>query len=280
MTIASVLPSSSLTPYFAYVRASMLGMLAYRLRYFTGIITYLLYISIHYFIWSAVFASSGVAGESGRVFGYSLEEMVTYVVIGWIARSLCFSTIDWDIEELVRSGQISVYLSRPVNFQGMMLCQAFGEFVFRLVFFTVPIGLAVLPLFSIEAPASGMNTIFFGFAVLGSFVISAQINFLVGLVAFFIKSIHSLMQAKHYLIQLFSGLLLPLSFFPGWAEQVLSALPFQFITFVPLQIYLGKIEGTAAWGALLQMGLWIVALQIVGHLFWKKSAARLTVQGG
>ena len=43
--------------YEAFIRNSFLKMLAYRLRYYTGIITYLLFVSVYYFIWSAVYAS-------------------------------------------------------------------------------------------------------------------------------------------------------------------------------------------------------------------------------
>lgn len=256
-------------------------MLAYRLRYFTGILTYLLYVSIHYFVWSAIYeGNAGGDPETAVLNGFTLSDMVTYITVAWIARSMCFSNIDWDIEEMVRSGQVSVFLLRPVNFQLMMLSQAFGELCFRVVFFTLPISIVIGYLFPINAPASvaGLG-LFFATSCLG-FLVMAQINFLVGMVAFYFKSISSLMQAKHYLLQLFSGLLIPLPFFPAWAEKMLSFLPFQVITYTPLQFYLGKLHGISAAAAILQAAAWVIALYLCGQLAWRHATGRLTVQGG
>lgn len=93
------------SPYVAMVRLSFLKFLAYRLRYFTGIVTYLLFVSVHYFIWQAVFKGSGVSVLNG----FTFPEMVTYIAIGWISRSLYFSDIDEEISEHVRTGQISSF---------------------------------------------------------------------------------------------------------------------------------------------------------------------------
>jgi ABC-2 type transport system permease protein len=273
--------STTMGPYLAFVRSSLLGMLAYRLRYVTGILTYLLYISIQYFIWQAVFAHSD---PGAQINGYTLPEMVTYVVIAWIARSLCFSNLDWDIDEMVRSGQVSVYLLRPLSFQMLMLSQGFGEFLFRLIFFTIPILFVVLPFFEVALPATLFHGLLFVFSTFVGFVIFSQINFLIGLIAFFTKSISSLIQAKHFVLQLLSGLLLPLSFFPAWAEELLTLLPFQLITFLPMQVYLGKVspEGFSMelWAVLLPQVVWIIALQLMGVVLWRCAADRLTVQGG
>ena len=71
--------------YLAFITNAFLNMLAYRLRYYTGIVTYLHFVSVHYFIWQAVFAEQP---SGARLNGFTFEEMVTYISIGWIARSL------------------------------------------------------------------------------------------------------------------------------------------------------------------------------------------------
>lgn len=277
MTVAS----AAVRPYLAFMRSALLGMLAYRLRYFTGILTYLLYVSIHYFIWAAVFSSGASEPDKNLVLnGFTLSDMVTYITVAWIARSMCFSNIDWDMEELVKTGQISIYLLRPVNFLGMMLSQAAGELLFRLVFFTVPISIVIYLLFPIAPPAGTAAFALFLITSLLGFLVMAEFNFLVGIAALYFKSIGGLIQSKHYLIQLFSGLLIPLPFFPPWAEVVLKALPFQVITFMPLQFYLGKIAPDQALPALLQAVGWVAALYIMGQLLWQAAISRLSVQGG
>jgi ABC-2 type transport system permease protein len=261
----------------SFIRNSFLKMLAYRLRYYTGILTYLLFVSVHYFIWKAVFAGR----EQELVNGFTFTEMVTYVSIGWITRSFYFSNTDEEIDDLVRTGQVSVYLLRPVGFQSMMLAQAVGDSLFRLVFFAPPIALVVLTCFEVLPPASIGDALLFAIATGIGFLIMAQINFLVGMLAFRFKSIEGVMRAKYYLVQLLSGLLLPIAFFPGWLQGVVEALPFKLITFVPLQFYLGKLSGTAQVTSMLaEQLLWAVLLAMAGALAWRKTLARVTIQGG
>ncbi len=263
--------------YSTFVRIAFLAMLAYRMRYYTGILTYVLFISVHYFIWKAIFYGHA---PGAAINGFTLPEMITYIAVGWIARSFYFSTIDEEIDELVRSGQVSVFLLRPVSFHMMLLSQAAGESLFRILFFTGPITLAVLWLFPVSLPASASAGALFAAASLFSFFIMAEINFAIGIVAFFTRSIQGISRAKYMLMQLFSGLLMPLAFFPEWFRTVLEVLPFQIITYVPLQLYLGKVEGSAVTGILVNQLLWSLALVGLSHILLLKALRKLTLQGG
>lgn len=261
----------------AIVRNAFLVMLAYRLRYVTGILTYLLFVSVHYFIWEAIF-SSHPSGE--RINGFNLPEIITYIAVGWISRSLYFSNIDYEIEEIVRTGQISTYLLRPVNFQAMMVANAFGEALFRALFFTIPIGIVICMLFPVSAPQSVTDFSLFLLATGMGFLILAQLNFLIGLLAFLFKSIDGIIRAKYYLAQLCSGLLLPLSFFPEWLRAVVDWLPFKTVAHVPLQLYLGKFSDGEVLSMFLLQFVWLVVLSALCVFAWERTTRHLTLQGG
>lgn len=273
--IADVVPN--IGAYRVFIRNAFLEMLAYRMRYVTGIMTYLLFVSVNYFIWQAVYAQRPI-GE--MIHGFTLSDMVTYICVGWVARTLYFSNIDYDIDEMVRTGQVSIMLLRPVNFQMMLISKAFGELLFRAAFFTLPVGIFIFSVFHIQWPANALDLFCFVVSLLTSFFVLAEINFILGLLAFSLKSINGIIRAKYYLVQLFSGLLLPINFFPDWARVVLEVLPFRFMTYVPLQLYLGKIPNHELPALFLSQLLWVVGLHICGHLMWRKAAAKLTVQGG
>lgn len=267
--------SSPRLRYTPFIRNAFLTMLAYRLRYYTGILTYFLFVSVHYFIWQAVFA-----GREGPINGFTFPQMITYIAVGWVSRSSYFSDIDEEMDDLVRTGQISIYLLRPVNFQVMLLMQAFGASLFRATCFSLPLGLLIVLVFPVEPPPSILAFLLFVLSSFGAFLVLAELNFLVGLWAFSLKSIQGVMRTKYYLIQLFSGLLLPLTFFPGWIQTVLNFLPFKMIAYVPLQFYLGKIEGTRILAVLGQELFWVAALFLLGRTLWHRALERLTVQGG
>jgi ABC-2 type transport system permease protein len=252
-------------------------MLAYRLRYYTGIVTYLFFVGVYYFIWHAVYAGH----ESGyQINGFTLDQMLTYIVIGWIARSSYFSNIDDDIDDLVRSGQISIFLLRPVNFQFVMIAQAVGQTLFRILFFSLPIGLTVLLVFPVNFAASFQNFALFALSSTLGFLVMTCFNFLVGLFAFYLKSIDGILRAKYNLINFASGLLLPFSFFPGWLEKIMNLLPFKAIAFVPLNFYLGRVSNDQILPTLIEQCLWLALLFAAGAWFWNRAAARLTLQGG
>ena len=92
----------ALAPYAEFGRVGFVNILAFRLRYFTGIITYSLNVTVYYFVWSAVY-------RSGQSFaGYNLSQMITYVSIGWIIRSFYWNTIDQEMAYEVIDGKIAI----------------------------------------------------------------------------------------------------------------------------------------------------------------------------
>ena len=54
------------SPYLAFVRAAFLKTMAYRLRYYTGIVSYLVYVSTYYFLWKAFYSEAVRGDDHGR----------------------------------------------------------------------------------------------------------------------------------------------------------------------------------------------------------------------
>jgi ABC-2 type transport system permease protein len=264
----------SLAPYAEFARVGFVNILAFRLRYFTGIITYSLNVTIYYFIWSAVFRSASSFA------GYNLSQMITYVSVGWIIRSFYWNTIDQEMAYEVIEGKIAMDLIKPVSVQWMWISRAMGESAFRLGLLTLPTAVVVAFVFPLQRPASSETFLFFLAAVLGSFFLMAAINFMIGTCAIPLKSILALIRAKQWLLELLSGLLLPMTFFPQTIQRILVWLPFEHIAYTPLQIYLGKLDRVHALRALATEWLWVFALMILAHLWWSRTLRTITIQGG
>ena len=162
----------------------------------------------------------------------------------------------------------------------MNIAQAGGESFFRLFMFTVPTALVILFIYPVRAPASFYSCIAFLISLSFSFLIFAALNFLIGTCAVYLHSILGVIRAKYVLVEILSGLVIPVSFFPEPLVRLSQWFPFQLISFTPLMIYMGKFDG----GTLmlnLFMGLaWSVLLIFLGHLFWRLAILKLTVQGG
>jgi ABC-2 type transport system permease protein len=77
-----------------------------------------------------------------------------------------------------------------------------------------------------------------------------------------------------------SGMVLPLSFFPGWLRSVAHALPFAAILQTPVDVWLGKHHGAGLVGVLALQLAWAVVLLALGRVALRAGARKLVVQGG
>jgi ABC-2 type transport system permease protein len=264
----------AIRPAMSFVRIGFLNMLAYRARYYVGVLTYLFNVAVYYFIWRAVFR------HSPTVMGMTLPQMITYVAVGWTIRSFYFNEIDRDIAGQVQEGRLAMNLIRPVNFQTVMVFDAAGQSAFRAVLFTVPIGIVVALLFPVQLPASVGALFLFLFSAIVSFFLVAALNFVVGLIAIRTKSIMGILRAKYLVLEVLSGLIIPTTLFPQPFRSILFASPFPHINYTPAALYLGKATGAEAARLLLLQTAWTVVLLALGQVIWRRSRHRITIQGG
>lgn len=266
--------------YLYFVRLAFLKFLAYRLRYYTGVVSYTIFVSGHYYIYTALFASRVADMGTDLIGGLTIDQMITYVAISWIGRSFYFNNIARDLSRMIVDGEIAMQLVKPFHVQTVMMAEAVGESAFRLMMFTLPIMVVIVPLFGIQGPP---DPALYGWTFLSfilALVIYSQINFLLGCLAFFMKNIQGVLRAKMVSMDFLTGVVVPFTFFPEWFQTVMSWLPFQGISYVPVTIYLGQRTGPALHEAVLVQAAWSVGLFVAGRLLWRYSVRRVIVQGG
>lgn len=260
--------------YLELIRMRFLTMLAYRVNYYNGILIYAINIGAYYFLWKAIYGSSAEMG------GMSLVQMTTYVVVSWMSRAFYFNNLDREIVNEIKDGSVAIQFIRPYNYVIVKMMQGLGEGIFRLIMFTIPGLVIVSLLFPVQLPTDpavwGIYLIMLFFA----FLINSQINIITGLAAFFLENADGMIRMKRTLIDLFSGLILPISMFPGWAEKVMGLLPFQAITYLPSSVFTGKTAGAAIMPLIGLQLLWFIVLIIPIFVLWRLARTRLFVQGG
>ncbi|MDF2815668.1 MAG: daunorubicin transporter permease [Paenibacillus sp.] len=260
--------------YIDLIRIRFLMMLAYRVNYYSGILIYALNIGAYYFLWKAIYGSSESLG------GMTVTQMTTYVAVSWMARAFYFNNLDREIASEIRDGSVAVQFIRPYNYLFVKMMQGFGEGIFRLIMFMVPGMIIASILFPVRLPTDASVWLVFLIMLFFSFLINSQINILTGLFAFFVENNEGLMRMKRVAVDLFSGLIIPISFFPGWLEGVVKVLPFQAITYLPGSVFTGKVTGNAVYEVLGLQLLWFVVLIAPIWYMWRGARSRLFVQGG
>ncbi|WP_134699856.1 ABC-2 family transporter protein [Ammoniphilus sp. YIM 78166] len=263
-----------LSMYVEMIRIRFLMMLAYRVNYYSGILVYSINIGAYYFLWNAIYAGQPSLG------GLTPLQMTSYVAVSWMARAFYFNNIDREMAMEIKDGKVAIEMIRPYNYLAVKMMQALGEGMFRLLFFSVPGMVIVSFFFPIVFPSDWTSWAVYGVSLMFSFIINTEINLITGVLAFFFLNNDGIMRAKKVIVDLFSGLILPISFYPDWARAILEYLPFQAIGYLPGLIFTGAIEGEALQQALLVQLIWSLVLLLPLYFLWIQAKKTLVVQGG
>src|SRR3990167_5333150 len=96
--------------YWQVAKVSWSNGLVYRLNFVMWRVRVVVQLLSVYFLWLAIF------GQTENAFGYSRAEMLTYIILIGLIRSLVFSSRSIDAQEEISSGNLSNYLVKPVNY--------------------------------------------------------------------------------------------------------------------------------------------------------------------
>ncbi len=264
--------------YYGIALTSTKEKFVYRFDFFLSLFVTLLGMALMVYLWRAIYR------EAGATLGYDLRDLLTYICLG---QAFNFGRIAaaqrrllFRVNDSLRSGNIIFDLLRPVDYQALQFAETVGQFVTELVLINAPAYLAATLVFGIAPPASASAALGFALSLLGAFLISFSLDFLLMIVAFWTFGANGLIYARRALIELFAGSLVPLALFPDGLRAVALALPFQGLAYIPISIYQGRIAGSAIWGSFLfQLG-WALALVTLTRLVWLRARRRLTIQGG
>ncbi|MFK9094085.1 ABC transporter permease [Bacillus salipaludis] len=260
--------------YLEMIRIRFLMMLAYRTNYYTGILIYSINIGAYYFLWTAIY------GGKEQIEGLTVVQMTSYVAVSWMARAFYFNNLDREMAQEIMEGKVAIELIRPYNYLGMKTMQGLGEGIFRLFFFSAPGLIIVYFVFPIQFTGEPSVWGLFTVSTLLSFFINTELNLLTGITTFFLYNNAGLIRAKRVVIDLFSGLLLPISFFPGWAQNIMKYLPFQGISYTPSMIFTKGFSHPQAIAAIGQQFIWVIILILPIYLLWRSAKKQLIIQGG
>ncbi|WP_288751629.1 ABC-2 family transporter protein [uncultured Treponema sp.] len=125
-----------------------------------------------------------------------------------------------------------------------------------------------------------LNLFLFFVSLSFSLIIRMSYNFMFSLLGFVTTNMFGLWQVNKAIVQLTSGAVIPLVFFPEAVRKVFAVLPFASLISTPLNIFLGKFSAEEILRAFALQVLWIVIITIAGNIIWKKVVKHLVIQGG
>jgi ABC-2 type transport system permease protein len=261
--------------YLAFAKASFRIIFVYRAAFAMNMLGMIFYVFAMFYLWQTIFL-----GSPGALSGFTWPEMKAYLLLAFLLSSMLTWYDEWVMGQDVREGRVAIDLARPIDFQMKRFAEAFGPIPFEITA-SLSVGIGVAFLFGgIALPSDP--------ARLGLFVISAGLAtmikfgliYCVSMTAFYTTGLMGVTFGRVAIMNLFSGALIPLVFFPDWLRATAAVLPFQGMVSTPALTYLGMTDMPTT---LLMIGIqavWAVGLLLLGRLIWRGASRAVTINGG
>jgi ABC-2 type transport system permease protein len=247
------------------------------LTYKANAALYLTYVMIPplaiFFLWKTVL------GEGESLQTYDLRTMVSYYIITqFFATNTPFSA--WsEIGEGIRSGQLSLWLLRPVSHYNLYLARLLGSWTLLWAMSLGGVTIMAMILhnyFQLQTnPLVLVATVIFW---MGGVVLGFTYGYVLNLVAFWTERVAGTLQLSYSAAFFLSGAIIPLDLLP--LKEVWLFLPFRYSGFVPAQVYLGRLSPSDWPTELLKLVLWIAISLIIAKLMWRQGLRRYQAAGG
>ncbi len=222
----------------------------------------------------AVYAQRPVVG------GYDVTAAVTYT---WLTQALIMTVLIWGWREFafrIRTGDIATDLVRPVDLVRAGLAFDLGRAAYHFVFRGIPPFLVGMLVFTLVLPGSPVAWIAFLVSVALAVTVSFAIRWLYNASAFWLLDDRGVTIIVSTAASLFSGFIIPVTFFPDWLAAIAHLTPFPSMVQIPVDIFVGRVTGAGLLVALGTQAMWALGLLLACRGVLALGVRRLVVQGG
>lgn len=281
--------------YKSFVKAGLMTMLAYKGSFFAWVLTNLLNTILISFLWYAIYNQDNPNIYQYNEFGermlnnFTLPQMITYLLITLVTTQLIFgSSSSFDnVSEDIKEGNIAMQLIKPINYRIRLLSNSFGSMLGTFFIIVIPIStIEIVTLGSIF----GFGKLFFSFnwynilfgfiSAIISLIIYDTLDFIIAQLTFFTGASFGLYLLKASIIEFLSGSLIPLAFFPSWAQSFINFLPFAGIISIPNLILMGNFTLIHALKNILLQIIWMIIMILIAKFTFSKSCKHVISIGG
>jgi ABC-2 type transport system permease protein len=266
-----------LKAYLSIVRLRFAVQLQYRAAAAAAFFTNFFFGIVRVMVYHAFYASTTAPQP------LTLEQAVTYTWLTQVTFRMQPWTLDLDIINLIRTGNIAYEFCRPLDL--------YFTWYSRLISFRlVPTLLSGIPVFicasilpggfGVSLPASAAAGATWITSNLIALLLGCAISSLVNISTLWTIAGDGMIRIFPAFVMILSGVIIPLAYFPDWMQTLLTLLPFSSLVDIPMKFYLGIIPA----GKLLTYGLlqvfWLAVFILIGLLAFNMAARKVTVQGG
>jgi len=248
--------------YFDIIRFNFLRFLAYPLEIWAAIIKRVINVGFLVVFWSIVARSSQGTINFVPLISYFLISSSVNDVIS--AEAQRFGKY---IGDLVKHGAFNTYLIRPLSLIPYLYSSCLGERSLSLILSAIIFILGII----ISPPSGVLSVALFIVFLSLAVVISLSINLMVGILHFYTPEASNFRYTISHVIKVFSGAIVPLSFFPDSFRWIVQLSPFPGMVYAPVTSLHITSLSPAVWQSLAVNAAWAVVLLAIAVMWWKKA---------
>ncbi len=259
--------------YFTIYKISLSNQLSYRMNFFLGRLRSVLILVLLYTLFSVLTSSSSFGG-------YTKTEFMTYIFLMHLLRSFIFGTQNRDVAREINDGTFSIYLIRPVQYFFAVYTRELAERCVLMICACIELGIFFLLIQPNLFVQSNIYTIFlFALSVVLAHILYALLSYFISLIAFWSREAMGPRFLFEWFLEFASGVYFPLSILSPLVFFFLKCLPFMYVLYIPIQIYLGKITPEKLLPSIGLQAVWIVFMISVILLTYKKGIKKYSGEG-
>lgn len=207
--------------------------------------------------------------QGGPIRGYGAADFAAYYLAAILVRRITGLGIVADMENLVRTGELSIYLVRPLDVMHHFMARILASRLVGIPLVGIPVALAVLLTPGVRFNLQPLNLALFVLACTVGLAFEFLAQYFIGGLSFWITQAHGVGAAYQLARSFLGGYIVPLAMFPAGLQGLLQLLPFQVSMALPVEVLTGRAPPEAALARLGLCCAWTLALAICARLLWR-----------
>lgn len=201
---------------------------------------------------------------------FAFKQIISYFLISEAVADLSFvaeGRFGREIQKVIKAGSLSNVLIKPVNTLYFLYTMFIGgrTTVTAYSVLTLLFGIVLFP------PKSLINIPLFLVSLILTAAAGAGINTLIGVVGFYSPEASSIKNIFVHISRVFSGALVPLTYFPKAISTFVKFTPFPVLSFYPTTILQSGGLNQQTYQMLLLSLIWAILLLWLASVSWKKA---------
>ncbi|OQY08709.1 MAG: hypothetical protein B6I29_04990 [Marinitoga sp. 4572_148] len=257
--------------YFENFKIELKRYFLYTQEYIMMLIMNVTMVFIQYALFSNLFYA-----KKQVINGFTKENLLQYFIINFLISQLTFTEVHASIKNDYYNGKMVLIHSKPMNYILHYFSRAFSNVIGNTILMGIPTILIMTFIFHFSLSIKLLLLLYIEIIII--YTMNFFIYYIIGIISF--SNTYGLMVKHIYtmIYSIFSGFLIPLNFFPKWLQNTANILPFKYMAYEPIMLFISFNQ--KAFFKIIEIQIfWIVILYIIVKWIHNRIGERLYING-